>query len=269
MATETATPKACCADVGFQHEGTATGVEEKLGSLDYYVKRPTTPSTTAIVIATDIFGWKMNNVRLIADYFCENTGFNVYIPDMFDGKALPADVMGDINLHVPQPFMTKIGMYFGLMSRLPKLVPWMRANSVSSVAPKIDKFIDDIREKQGITKIGMQGYCYGAPFCLKNAANADRIQAFCLAHPSAVTIPTDVEPVKVPSLWLCAQHDMVFTPSMRKKAEELLKGKNATFVDYEGVQHGFASRGDDKEEVVKAAMTDARKRGAEFFKQNL
>ena len=91
------------------------------------------------------------------------------------------------------------------------------------------------------------------------------------AHPSALAVPQEIEPVKAPCLFLCAGDDAVFKPKDRKLAEEVLKrnGVAAEFVDYPGTKHGFAVRGDEKNEVVRAARDDATRRTAEFFKKQL
>ena len=41
----------------------------------------------AIVIFTDIFGLSISNPKIIADTIAERTGFDVWVPDVFDGVS--------------------------------------------------------------------------------------------------------------------------------------------------------------------------------------
>ena len=49
-----------------------------------------------VVIATDVFGFNLQNVRLIADSYAAQ-GYYAVIPDMFEGSEPPADLMAKIN----------------------------------------------------------------------------------------------------------------------------------------------------------------------------
>ena len=38
-----------------------------------------------VVIVPDLFGWKLNNSRVLADRYAERAGYTVYLPDFMDG----------------------------------------------------------------------------------------------------------------------------------------------------------------------------------------
>ena len=38
-----------------------------------------------MVIIPDLFGWKLNNSRVLADRYAERGGYTVYLPDFMDG----------------------------------------------------------------------------------------------------------------------------------------------------------------------------------------
>ncbi|KAJ3009519.1 hypothetical protein HKX48_007890, partial [Thoreauomyces humboldtii] len=100
-----------CCKTGYIHTGTPTGTVELLYGVQTYVSRPAstlpasttsasspTPITTgasdtsnvktrAILLLTDVFGMTMPNTRLIADRYAQS-GFTVFVPDLFAGKAL-------------------------------------------------------------------------------------------------------------------------------------------------------------------------------------
>ena len=40
---------------------------------------------TAIVLLTDVFGLGLRNSKLLADQFASRLGYDVYVPDLFDG----------------------------------------------------------------------------------------------------------------------------------------------------------------------------------------
>lgn len=53
-----------------------------------------TESKSAIVLLTDIFGLPLINSKIIADLLAEKTGFDVWVPDLFDGACYFLHVRG-------------------------------------------------------------------------------------------------------------------------------------------------------------------------------
>lgn len=70
-----------------------------MGSVNVYKATPTNKSTdeqkrrlqdaSAIVVATDVFGWKQNNIRLLADGYAQELGVTVIVPDQFRYDKYP------------------------------------------------------------------------------------------------------------------------------------------------------------------------------------
>jgi len=142
-----------------------------------------------------------------------------------------------------------------------------------NIKPKLEIFqnvMSQLREKEGIVKIGVQGYCYGAKIAVV-LSQGDLISGFVVAHPSLLELPDDIKPVKQPGLFLCAEIDRQFPAETRKKTEELLKAKGSEwkFVDYPGMKHGFAVRGNSADKSVADASADCVNKSTEFFKQIL
>ncbi|CEP02293.1 Dienelactone hydrolase domain-containing protein [Plasmodiophora brassicae] len=87
---------ACCA--GTVDSGTPTGSVLAIGGISCYVAcrsvtvegdRITSCSANrAVVIATDIFGYKLSNGRLLADQFA-TAGYVAVVPDLFNGNEVP------------------------------------------------------------------------------------------------------------------------------------------------------------------------------------
>jgi dienelactone hydrolase len=66
--------------------GSPKGTEE---NGVYLAKGSSQPDTKdkAVIIFTDIFGLSISNPKLIADTIAERTGFDVWVPDLFDGTS--------------------------------------------------------------------------------------------------------------------------------------------------------------------------------------
>lgn len=71
---------------GFVKGGTPTGTVTTIHGLPTYVARPEGTPKALIIIIPDIFGWEMNNARLLADLYAQKGGYLVYLPDFMNGK---------------------------------------------------------------------------------------------------------------------------------------------------------------------------------------
>lgn len=65
---------------GFAWNGKTVGTEGKLGQNDAYITG--TNKDAAVLIVTDIFGWTLPNVRILADHYAKEANVTVYIPDL-------------------------------------------------------------------------------------------------------------------------------------------------------------------------------------------
>jgi dienelactone hydrolase len=74
---------------GHIHEGEPKGKEEKIHGRDCYVAKPggDIAPKGIIVIVPDAFGWKLVNIRLLADTYASHGGYLVYLPDFMDGMC--------------------------------------------------------------------------------------------------------------------------------------------------------------------------------------
>eukprot|EP00882_Tetradesmus_deserticola_P011615 GHRQ01012288.1.p1 GENE.GHRQ01012288.1~~GHRQ01012288.1.p1 ORF type:complete len:159 (+),score=42.69 GHRQ01012288.1:200-676(+) len=68
-----------------QWTGKGTGKEVKMAGLDAYVATPKGPYKAAVLMLTDIYGWKVDNARVWADNMAMQ-GFLVVVPDFFKGN---------------------------------------------------------------------------------------------------------------------------------------------------------------------------------------
>lgn len=65
---------------GYQWNGKASGTESKIGKNDAYITGDSKDS--AILIITDIFGWTLPNIRILADHYAKESKATVYVPDL-------------------------------------------------------------------------------------------------------------------------------------------------------------------------------------------
>lgn len=65
---------------GFKWNGTSTGKESTLNNIPAYVTGDS--KDAAVLIVTDIFGWTLPNIRILADHYAKEANATVYIPDV-------------------------------------------------------------------------------------------------------------------------------------------------------------------------------------------
>jgi len=236
----------CCVDPGAKQSHTAQGNEETIGGLATY---KTGEGKSVIVIFTGIFGYAFINNRKIADTFAQSTGTTVLVPDLFEGDSL-------------DPTLSKDEI-------LAKLSTWLPKHPLDKACLTIEKYISTIKDHydsiQGI------GFCYGAKTMLhliRHPELSSVVKAGAVAH-AAFLVKEDAEQIKRPILFLCAEHDEMFPPDLRKHFEKTLSPTGlSTFIDYPGTTHGFIVQPDDSPEVIQQrdkAVQDA----IQFFKKHL
>ncbi|KAJ3489189.1 hypothetical protein NLI96_g2310 [Meripilus lineatus] len=239
---------------GVRHEGTPAGKFEEVGGIRTYVATPTVdyPKDKVLLYLTDIFGPDLLNHQLLADDFAIN-GFKVYVPDLFNGDACPADSL--------EP-----GSSFDLMA-------WIGKHGADTTAPIFDAVIGALKT-QGITRIGTTGYCYGGRGCF-DLAIANRTNVTVVAHPSLLRVPEDLEAYEAksqaPLLINSCQIDSQFPITAQEIADKLLTGFGPGYkrTYSAGCTHGFAVRGDLSDPVVKAGKENVFKATVEFLIEHL
>ncbi|KNC98326.1 uncharacterized protein SPPG_06719 [Spizellomyces punctatus DAOM BR117] len=265
-----------CCRTGFLHEGTPTGTTEKLHGLDVYVARPVPENEKpkkAVVIYSDVFGWELVNLRLIADSFAK-AGYTAYLPDFFTGTAISVEGRDDLlDYQQPKTFGEQIKRGLAILKVIPSGIPFMARNGDSKIVPLGNAFLGGL--KNDGYDIGVVGYCWGGRYTILQS-HGDLIKCFVAAHPSRVSVPADIHSITKPGLFLCAEYDNVFSAADRKTSEEILEEKVKTgngpaykFVCYEGMAHGFAVRGNDKDEKVQKARKDAFEQCVAWYNQHL
>lgn len=65
---------------GFVWEASPTGTESTLGKNKAYITGNS--KDAAILIITDIFGWTLPNIRILADHYAKEANATVYVVDL-------------------------------------------------------------------------------------------------------------------------------------------------------------------------------------------
>ncbi|KAI0917870.1 hypothetical protein AcW1_006887 [Taiwanofungus camphoratus] len=240
---------------GVRHEGEPEGKIEQIGGVECYVATPTGdyPKDKVILFLTDVFGIPLPNNKLLADDFARN-GFKVVMPDILAGDPINDELMNSGKVD---------------------FAAWFPKHTPQSWQGPLDHVVAALKET-GVTRFGTTSYCFGAPpalyLALKNASHAT-----VLAHPSRLTVPSDLEKYKAeskaPLLINSCEVDQQFPKESQAIADQLLGGgKFAPGYErqyWDGCTHGFAVRGDMSNPKVKAGKEGAFKASVEFFKKHL
>ncbi|KAJ3066047.1 hypothetical protein HK102_007748, partial [Quaeritorhiza haematococci] len=248
-----------------------------IGSFDTYITHPpnSTPGqetfTSAVILITDVFGYKLPNARLIADTIAKEAGVLVVVPDLHEGDSLQPEVLDATVVSKTPTWGERITKTFNFVAALPTLLPWFSRHGDAKTMPLLLSFLSTFKQAYSIKYVGTIGYCWGGRYSFLLAGRDGLIDACAAAHPSFVGVPNDIEDIKRPCLVLCAEEDGVFPESSRVKTEEILKSKDfdSKVLLYPGTKHGFAVRGNEDNPVVLQARDDALKETVEFFKKHL
>ncbi|CUM62991.1 uncharacterized protein PRCAT00000552001 [Priceomyces carsonii] len=239
-------PNTCCTQGNF-HEGESMGHYKNLFGLDTYQIGEENGNDRIIVILTDIFGYKFNNNKLIADELAKVGKYHVLVPDLFNGDAIPPDFKVDF-------------------------IQWKAAHSPDKVGPLVKNYLDTLCKELSPKFLGGIGHCYGAKYVVKEVSNSGNFDVGAIAHPSHITIE-EVNAIEKPILISAAQIDSVFTTDLRHQTEEKLIQKSESEglrfqIDlFSGVSHGFAVRGDISNPAVKYAKEKVLNDQLVFFGQ--
>ncbi|KAJ3391106.1 suppressor of glycerol defect [Entophlyctis sp. JEL0112] len=254
-------------------EGTPTGTVKQIAGRNTYVTIPAggATSSTAVIIATDVFGYTLNNPRLMADRFAAQ-GYQCYVPDLFEGSEPPGELMetfdafNDKNATISQ----KLYAVWCLLRYFPY---FLLKNSDKKGCTIIGDVISELKTSHGIQKVALMGYCWGGNIGIKLAQTPGVVDVVASAHPGgSLKIPQDIDAISTPIYFALAEVDNQLGP---KEIEAIRKSMSSkpdlvSKVDFfDGVAHGFAVRGSRKDPHVNAQRDKAFDETIAFFKRVL
>lgn len=217
-------PGSCCIKTNY-HEGTAVGAFNTVYGLDTYATGSETDKV--VVIFTDVYGHRYNNVLLIADEIASK-GYRVFVPDILKGE---------------------------LITDAKDFPTWLSTHPVEEIDKIVDDFLSEMRADIKPSFVGAIGYCFGARYAIRQISKDRLVDIAAVAHPSLVTAE-EFNAITKPLLISAAETDAVFpTPARHEIELELAKnGKHYQIDVFSGTTHGYACRGDLSNPQVKYAL---------------
>ncbi|KAI9784644.1 MAG: hypothetical protein M1839_001866 [Geoglossum umbratile] len=227
-----------CADcvTGSIHEGTPAGRTGNLHGLPTYIAEP--PDGTApkglVVILPDVFGWEFTNTRVLADVFLSLRAYSY-------------------------------------------IIPFVIRNRKSVVLRKITTFLRSVRDNEGkALRIGAAGFCFGGRYAVlmthndtetSTATGGPLVDAVFAGHPAQVSIPGDIEKVKLPLSIAIGSLDSWMSMKQVEETKKVLGtvGVEHEVVVYEGAKHGFAVRGTPGDEAEVKRGIQAEDQAVSWF----
>jgi len=133
-------------------------------------------------------------------------------------------------------------------------------NRQSVAGPRIYNFFKAFRANEGSSlPVGVAGFCWGGLWTAKLCADTEKtadgrslIDAGFTAHPSMLSVPADIERVKLPLSIANGTKDFQLTPPLMEQTKEIFSKKdNCELVVFDGAKHGFAVRSNPNDEREK------------------
>ena len=213
-----------------------------------YMAKPDGPSRAAIIVVPEIFGVNAG-IRQKCEAWAE-LGYTALAPDIFWRIAPGVELDSD----VPEQMQEALG-YFGQYD------PDLGVQDMEAA-------IRFLRGHEGISKVGLVGFCLGGRLAYMAATRTDVDaavgyygvmidqmlgEAHAIANPLMLHIPTA---------------DHFVGPDAQKAIHEALDPHSrVTLHDYVGLDHGFAAEMGSRRDADGAALADRRTR--DFLAQHL
>ncbi|KIV99105.1 uncharacterized protein PV09_09202 [Verruconis gallopava] len=255
---------------GHVNAATPKGREEKVFDRDCYIAEPGEGKAVKgiIVIISDAFGWQFVNNRILADHYATRGDFKVYLPDFMDGTAAPISLLTTTNkLLEDKSLIGWLKKPFQVVSLLSVAAPYMMSNSFPKSWPKVTSFFQALRDSEEGKKlpIGAAGFCWGGKHTVnlchgfRTPSGVNLIDAGFTAHPSNLSIPSEIEKLKLPLSIAQPEKDMAVSVTQYETIKTTLanlkkeEGLESEVVEYKGTTHGFAVRADESKDEAKQA----------------
>jgi len=206
------------------------------------------------MIVHDIFGWTLNNTRLLADHYAEEADVTVYLPDFYDGEVVdPARLAPD---YKGEPFDRDT---------------FLNTNNKETRQPEVFACAATLKQELGFKKVGAIGFCWGGWAIFRLAAKGnDLVDCVSTGHP-ALFDESDVDAVGVPIQLLAPEDDFTFTPELKQYCNKVLPtlGIDFDYQHFAGLAHGFATRGDVNNPTQKKGLERAKNVAVSWFREYL
>lgn len=256
----------CCV-TGHLHNGAPQGKEEFVAGLKAYVTGDNKLKT--ILAITDIFGYQLNNVKLLADEYAKSGGFRVIVPDFFENDSVNEKHMKALTPLTSDTTPTEETKKANLEAAFQEVHPWAERHKDDIVRPLIIKVVKSL--KADSEKLGIVGFCWGARHAILLGGAGSAVDAIVANHPSFTEFPTAFEDVTKPTLIQVGENDSMFPSEQVRsvKHDIFVKKAGCEVIVYPGAVHGFGVRADLNNDAEKKIKEDATGAALDFFQKHL
>ncbi|KIY64972.1 dienelactone hydrolase endo-1,3,1,4-beta-D-glucanase [Cylindrobasidium torrendii FP15055 ss-10] len=202
-------------------------------------------TTRVVILLTDIFGLNVSNPKVLADLYAEQLECDVWVPDLFRGKAPVAPEDMRLPERAGQGF--SIWGWIAFFFMVIPMIPALYRQRPAVTDERLRVFLSKLNEKRSYERLGAVGYCFGGATAIRFAAT-NAFSTVIVCHPGR-TNKALIRAMKVPCLWVLAEEDTMFSATLRLAAEAIFADRNdkKSFVEYDskqykGTAHGFAAR---------------------------
>ena len=218
------------------------------GSFPAYIARPSGEPRGAIIVIQEVFGVNPG-IRKKADTWAEQ-GYLAVAPEVFWRQAEGIDLDSDI----PEEFQ--------------QAIRHMMAHDFDLGSQDVEAAIHWIRREQGVSKVGLVGYCMGGKVAYQAATRTD-VDASVGYYGVGIDQMLNESHAIARPLMLHVPTADGFVPPEAQQAIHAALDDNAhvTIHDYEGLDHGFAAEDGVRRNHVAAQIADGRTE--KFFAANL
>ncbi|KAL8709620.1 MAG: hypothetical protein Q9220_005712 [cf. Caloplaca sp. 1 TL-2023] len=277
-------PALACSDCasGTLHHGNPVGRVETLHDLPTYISDPSpdVPPKGIIIMIPDAFGWEVPNNRLLCDTYAKRMGMTVYLPEFQDGCHLPMSLMKDIGTMTSEK-ESAVWKIPSTLRVIYHMAPYLYQTRFSLTFPRIQSFFAAVRASSSLPLFAA-GFCWGGRHAVAlTHGPSPSVTASFTAHPSGLSLPSDIEKAEAPLSICNGTKDFVLDVKGIETIRGVMAEKNRSLQQereggeerkgrfeiqiVEGARHGFAVRGDPgNEEEMKQAMV-AEEQAVECF----
>lgn len=222
-------------------------------------------TSQALIMIPDVWGYHGGRTRALADYYAAN-GFTVIVASVaypaleggVDGEGLPPS--------------------FDFTTRGGDFMPWISQVTWDNIQPRIQAIVTLLQNK-GISRIAINGFCWGGWVVLKSLIAFPIISTAVIAHPTIhleeyayggnnVTLASSVE---APVLLQPAGGD----PDLYREGGAIFEALKAnheattTTEDYKTMVHGWMPRGDMADPTVEAKIKECLAQTLAFIQKTI
>ncbi len=158
---------------------------------------------------------------------------------------------------------------------LADLIPFVYGTRESVVKPRIQAFFQALRASSPL-KTGVVGFCWGGRYAVllcgdtfqRGTEAQPLVDCGFTAHPSLLSIPSEIEAVERPLSIANGDNDMYMGAKKLQVLKEILEAKQAghEVVVYDGAVHGFAVRGDPRDPRQAELGLQAEDQAVKWFR---